>query len=335
MKKVLLVFILFLSLFSQAQHYYITTADKRLFKVDLSICNFTLIGYTDSAMTDIAICSDYKLYGIDGRYLYEIDTLTAQQILISPIDTPIFFNNLVCDNGGYLLALGANDSLYYINRFTGASNVLGNIGYSYNSAGDLTFYRDTLYLSADSNRLVKIILPSVTTQLIGVMNSTYIFGLNSICHDFNEVMIASGGTVSPNNSNLYSVNPLNGNLILLCDSIVDNLIWGAASLLEPYNPDLGCGFFTNMIAFQNSSSLYISPCPAYPTSDITFNYTQSENGTHIIINDINGKEIIRYRLPQWSTTQTVKLPNISAGVYIARLISNEQFQISNVKFVVE
>jgi hypothetical protein len=56
----------------------------------------------------------------------------------------------------------------------------------------------------------------------------------------------------------------------------------------------------------------------------------------IIINDINGREVMRYALPQWSSIQTLKLPQMARGMYVARLlIPDSQFPIPNVKFVVE
>jgi hypothetical protein len=85
--------------------------------------------------------------------------------------------------------------------------------------------------------------------------------------------------------------------------------------------------------FQFPISIYPNPTPS--NSSITFTYPSSGAAREIIINDVNGKEAARYTLPPWSTTQMVKLPQMASGVYVARLISNSEFQISNVKFVVE
>jgi hypothetical protein len=83
--------------------------------------------------------------------------------------------------------------------------------------------------------------------------------------------------------------------------------------------------------------LYPNPTPS--NSPLTFTYPSIPIaiGTkkEIIIHSIHGKEIARYELPSWSTSQTVKLPQMAAGVYVARLISGFEFSISNVKFVVE
>jgi hypothetical protein len=70
-------------------------------------------------------------------------------------------------------------------------------------------------------------------------------------------------------------------------------------------------------------------------SEITFTYPSSNEKKEIAISDIRGREIIRYKLPQGSTAHNEMLPQISKGVYVARLISNSQHQISNVKFVIE
>jgi hypothetical protein len=100
---------------------------------------------------------------------------------------------------------------------------------------------------------------------------------------------------------------------------------------------LPCGtLFTNVQKNSTSDNyLTVFPIPSDKNGELTFSYPSTGGQKEIVIYDINGKEVTRYALPQWSTTQKIKLPELSSGVYVARLISNSQHQISNVKFVVE
>jgi hypothetical protein len=95
-----------------------------------------------------------------------------------------------------------------------------------------------------------------------------------------------------------------------------------------------CSITTGIKEFQKNT-FSIHPNPAFSNSEITLSYPSGTGQREIIINDVNGREVIRYSLSQWSSTQTIKLPQMVSGVYVARLISNFQFPISNVKFVVE
>ncbi|MCX6292011.1 MAG: T9SS type A sorting domain-containing protein [Bacteroidetes bacterium] len=82
----------------------------------------------------------------------------------------------------------------------------------------------------------------------------------------------------------------------------------------------------------NGSSLHVFPNPV-TRGDLTFTYNVLHEPAIIIINDIDGKEIVQYRLPQWSSVQHVKLPALSGGIYLARLLGNHTS--ANVKFLVE
>ena len=206
--------------FSQ-QQFYVCASAGRLMKLNATTCDSTFIG-VDSTNTvgcgSIAMTSDHKLYGLGCPYLFEIDTSNAQVTIISSNVSGGLSgaNNLVADSAGNLLSVGVNDSLYQINRFTGQSFSLGYVGYS--SAGDLTFYNDTLYLAAGDSCctiLVKIILSPFSAYVVGVMSSSLaIFGINTVCINNVETMIASGGGGLNSYSNIYKVNPANASLTL-------------------------------------------------------------------------------------------------------------------------
>src|ERR1051325_6935564 len=147
-KRFIVLFLLSSSLCScgQAQSlFYICNSNQQLLKVDLGTCDTTFIGLSSSPLYDIALTPDNKLYGIYGVSLYDVDTSNAFLTAIATL--PTGGNSLVSDSAGDLLTV-ANDSVFQINRFTGQMFSLGFFG-TYTSAGDLTFYHDTLYLSAD------------------------------------------------------------------------------------------------------------------------------------------------------------------------------------------
>jgi hypothetical protein len=79
--------------------------------------------------------------------------------------------------------------------------------------------------------------------------------------------------------------------------------------------------------------LEIFPNPIASSSSLTFTYPSTSAKKEIIIYSIHGKEIARYALPQWSSTQTVKLPQMAGGVYVARMVG--EGESVNVKFVIE
>jgi hypothetical protein len=84
---------------------------------------------------------------------------------------------------------------------------------------------------------------------------------------------------------------------------------------------------------ESNSKLNFYPNPVLSNKEIAFTYPSSVTQKEIIINDINGKEIVRYSLPQWSSVYHEKLPAMHAGIYVARLAGNRAEGM--VKFVVE
>jgi hypothetical protein len=76
----------------------------------------------------------------------------------------------------------------------------------------------------------------------------------------------------------------------------------------------------------------VSPVPVI-SQNITISYNPSPESAAISIFNIDGKKVVEYHLPQWSSIQHIKLPKLSRGIYLARLISGSV--TGNVKFVVE
>jgi len=71
-------------------------------------------------------------------------------------------------------------------------------------------------------------------------------------------------------------------------------------------------------------------------SEITFTYPSLTFPSEMIINNMDGREVAKYQLPQGSNMQHLKLPEMAKGIYVARLLTpGSQLQTSNVKFAVE
>lgn len=95
---------------------------------------------------------------------------------------------------------------------------------------------------------------------------------------------------------------------------------------------LGLGIQPTIVSVTNGLRLY--PNPVSNTSEeIIFTYPSTGEHSIIVINNIERKEVARYYLPLWSSVQHVKLPKLSSGIYLARLLSNKSS--ANVKFFVE
>jgi hypothetical protein len=78
--------------------------------------------------------------------------------------------------------------------------------------------------------------------------------------------------------------------------------------------------YVSVPGIENTTRLSLYPNPASSNSNITISYPSTSSNKEIIINDINGKEVTRYTLPQRSSTQTVKLPQMARGIYAVRLV---------------
>jgi len=306
--SLIICFVFYTYTFGQGQSFYACMGGNgELLKLDAINCDTMFIGIDSIGLGDIAITPDRRLYGIGGGYLYEIDTLNAQLTVVSHLNQTILsgINALVADSAGNLLTV-AHDSLYQINRFTGQSVGLGYIGY--NTAGDLTFYNDTLYLVSSNLQLVKVILhPTVSALLIGTMNAPNIYGINTICINSVETMIASGG-ISGLYSNLYLVNPTNANLTLLCDTISHYLISGAASIYD-INGEGGCSIISGVNANLFNNKVEVFPNP------FTNNFTVTTSVTHpleMILYDMASRGILRC---QFVNSATINTEHIARGIY--------------------
>jgi hypothetical protein len=88
-----------------------------------------------------------------------------------------------------------------------------------------------------------------------------------------------------------------------------------------------------MNEYVKNNAIRFYPNPTHANSEITFYYTVSTSDRELLIHDITGKEIRRYGLPANSSTKQIQLPQMHAGLYVARLSGKGVDRM--VKFVVE
>jgi hypothetical protein len=178
---------------------YVTDAGGNLATVNVANGQSTVIGNSGRVLTDIAFNGDNQLYGIDGNTLYRVDRTTAALTSVGSFGT--FLNALTFGSDGTLYAAGGA-GLYTLSTTTGAATLLGNTGFG--SSGDLTFFNNTLYLSANdgtNDALVSLALPGGTGTRVGSLGLSAVYGLSR----------AGDNVIYANSNNsIYSVDAATG-----------------------------------------------------------------------------------------------------------------------------
>ena len=300
---------------AQDQSFYVCLKFKQLLKVNLDLCDTTLIGLTDSVLTDIAIAPDNRLYGVDFKNLYEIDTATASLTFIANLDqhmsTLAQINSLVSDRLGNLITV-TNNRLYQVNRFNGSVIDLGYFG-PYISSGDLTFYRDTLYLTTNSNDLIKIIQsPVLTSQLVGHLSINSVYGINTVCLNGVQSIIASAGAT---NGSLYILDPTTAILTPFCNSLTSSQIYGATSRSDFYAEAL-CVMSTGTNNYDTQYKIEIFP---NPVSDQLHLSVDTDKEVNLVIYDISSRKLIEKK---FSRQLSIDVKEFKAGIYFYKLFDN-------------
>jgi len=102
-------------------------------------------------LTDLANSDLHGLYGISFTHLYKIDLRDpSKSTLVGPLGGGFAqFNALAFDDAGRLFALSFGD-LHQVDLKTGKAKLLGNLGGTFASDGDLAWIGDALYASVNS-----------------------------------------------------------------------------------------------------------------------------------------------------------------------------------------
>ncbi len=125
-------------------------------------------------ITDIAIDSDGRFYGVSWEGLYGINGHTAEVWRIADLELPLF--GLTCTSDGRLV--GGGDGLYLIDDLTGALTVLVPEGV-YETSGDLVGLPDGLLYWAvrEGDDLVVVDPNTGNTSHRGEIGVEHVFGL--------------------------------------------------------------------------------------------------------------------------------------------------------------
>jgi len=214
----------------QAQLIYYSDSGGQMFTVDISSgsCNVNLLGtitYNGSPLiaTDIAFHPNGNLYATANGNLYTVNTTNLVATFIGSHDAPSgdFINSLVCDSNGVMYA--ADTKLFTINITTGEATIVGDLPCE--SAGDLAFNNNSLYLACVGNSLLKINLNNPgASQVVGQMTaSDPFFGIVTFATECSDVQ-----TFGTAGNGLYEITIENAGTQLLCNLTGTTEVYGAA-----------------------------------------------------------------------------------------------------------
>jgi hypothetical protein len=180
--RLFILFVLF-SISVLASGIYGAGANGNLYLINnLSTGNVTLLGAMGTVMYDIAEFGN-SLYGIDSNSnLYSISETTGAATEIGA--TGQAFNALTFNSQGVLYAAGINTTkMYTINLRTGAATAVPGEtnATAYNSAGDLQFVGNTLYLTTGTGGVSQLdtvnLATGALTKFPNTTGYTDVYGL--------------------------------------------------------------------------------------------------------------------------------------------------------------
>lgn len=143
---------------------YVCDSNGVLWTVNLSTNTIHRIGSTETVLTDLAFDpKNHVLYGISFTEFYSVNTTTGIATPINQLGITDA-NALVFDLNGKGYTKGYQDTqLYGIDSVTlGQASFIGNTGL-WKSAGDLTFYNNTLVLSGFTGTLSNTTKEAIVT----------------------------------------------------------------------------------------------------------------------------------------------------------------------------
>lgn len=184
---------------------YVVDSVNNLLTVDVETGTAHRIGPTSAQFTDVAFSPNGRLYGVTGRYLYEIDPTNGWSTLIGSHGfgepgSSDGIDSLTFDANGMLFAAG-NDILISIDPRTGVGTRIGSLS-GYRSAGDLAVdAANRLLMTTDSGRLVEAhrdgsgaasigMLPYDDVYALGAADDGRLWGIRGT----NEIVSVNGAT---------------------------------------------------------------------------------------------------------------------------------------------
>ncbi len=175
---------------------YVSDTEGVLWTVNLGNNTIHRVGSMGAILTDLGFDPiNHVLYGIDFMGFYRVNTTTARATYIGQLG--IFdANALVFDANGRGYTEGYDNArLYAINNVaTGRTSIIGSTGI-WKSAGDLTFYNNTLVLAGYTGTT----LTTTTKEAIVTLNRT----TGAVEHVAQTNVVNLFGLVSTSTSHLY------------------------------------------------------------------------------------------------------------------------------------
>lgn len=215
---------------ANGQLIYFSDAGGDLFTVDVSNggCDVELLGQMELnnfpfTATDLAFHPNGNLYATEGFGLYLVNLATLEVSLIGNFNIPgsDYINALVCNSEGVMY--GADQNLITIDINTGAGTIIGNLPCE--SAGDLAFNNNELYLACSGNNLLKIDLDNIpASEIVGMMeaNSAF-FGIVTFATECSDVQ-----TFGTAGNGLYQIDVEDAGSTFVCTLNGANSVYGAA-----------------------------------------------------------------------------------------------------------
>lgn len=321
MKKLIIAFLLALTNTAFAQQpIFATITGGDLYSFDLEACSREFVGATGIGFGDIAFTTDGKLWGIAGGELFHINTTTASVTSIGL--TGLDAVSLVGLNDTTLLA-DAGKKLYSINTNTAAVQYIDTIGYQ--SAGDLTWLDDDLYMVTSDAKIVKMVLNSTNTAILSIS----LLGMSipacegavtaSFKDDYNSI-------VGFNGKDAIKICPIDGSYQMLCPDLNIGGTPGAASMRLPTQspkPVL-CTIPTAIETVNTNDLLSIFPNPAKNELHITVG--SHEAFAFRIYNTLG--QLVQAGSAA-TQTKTIDISHLSNGCYSVEILMGKEVKRQN------
>jgi hypothetical protein len=348
-----LLFLICFKAFSQ-QPVFVNDGDGALYSVNLSNCTSRFIDTLKFdnkkiIFEDIAFTPDGRLWGIDGYYLYRIDTIDASMTRIGYSDGTYSAGLVALDDSS--LIGDYSDTLYEINVRTAQSTNLGYI--STYACGDFSWYGNDLYVS-ECERITKITFKNNFTEVdsvIALNNSSRSYpgflGLVTIPFNRSDSLVGFGPSDSA-----YLISPINGTYKTICSSIPIG-VWGAASMSFPSvfpihllnfsytlldktvnlqwqtTTETNSNYFLIQRSADGTNFSTIGKMPAANNSSTLKQYTFTDNDP-LSTNYYRLKEVDLNGNATYSNTLLVKLPQATALQILQNPVQNSlQVQVNS------
>jgi len=154
-----------------------------LYQVDLPSGAYSRVTRLRARLTDIALASDRRLYGVNYASVFEIDERSGDVTAV--FRSPGRLVALEEGHGGELFGAGQDDRIVAMDRATGSSNVVARLPRGWVASGDIAFVDGRMLVTvtdvpsseAGSDQLAEVDLDAGTARLLGPVGYPCIWAL--------------------------------------------------------------------------------------------------------------------------------------------------------------